>query len=343
MQLDKHGSRISTVCLCILASIAAGAALYQLADVMIPFVLALMLSMTLGPLVDAFVRVTRIPRLLSTFAVLSFCAAAAFGIGTFIAASAKELVADWPQYSDRLQAFIQDSLDRIGIEVERSRIRSWLGTGDADLPRLVTNTINALLGLIRDGAIVLIYLVFLLVGEPSTDPGDTWVAIRNGIRRYVGLKVLISLMTAVTVGGVLAWIGVEYVPLLALLVFLFNFVPNVGPPLATVLPLPLVVASNEIGTVDGVLAIAIPAGIQLTFGEFLEPKILGRQLDLHPVTILLSLIFWGTLWGVIGVFLAVPLTAAIRIVFGELEFMKPIANLMAGRMRLQLSSDEAVE
>ncbi|MEO0480795.1 MAG: AI-2E family transporter [Planctomycetota bacterium] len=337
MKIDEHGQRIRTVCLCVIASVSVGVMLYWLADVLIPFVLAVLFSVTLGPVVDWLQRTVKLPRVLATFVLLSVVAALAFFIGTFIAASGKQLLAEWPTYSERLQAFLQDRLKGFGFDVPDERIRSWLGTDKEQLPKLVSTVVNALLGLIRDGAFVLLMLVFLILGEPSGDRGDTWAAIKQGIRKYVGLKVLISLMTALAVGIVLAALHVEFVPLLVLLVFLLNFVPNVGPPIAVLMPLPLIVASTELTTTESILAIAIPAAIQLTFGEFIEPKMMGRSLDLHPVTVLLSLIFWGTLWGVIGVFLAVPVTAAVKVVFDELEFMKPMANLMAGRMRLQLS------
>ena len=78
--------------------------------------------------------------------------------------------------------------------------------------------------------------------------------------------------------------------------------------------------------------IAVTAMIQLVSGNLVEPKIMGESSDLHPVTILLALMFWGVMWGVIGMFLATPITAAIKIVFERLDQTRPIADLMAGRL-----------
>ena len=116
-----------------------------------------------------------------------------------------------------------------------------------------------------------------------------------------------------------------------LLAFLLNFIPSVGSVVATLLPLPIVLVSPEISTKVAVAAIAVPSAIQLVFGNFLEPKIMGESLDLHPATILLSLILWGTLWGVLGMILSVPITVVVKILCERFEGSRPVADLLAGR------------
>ena len=81
----------------------------------------------------------------------------------------------------------------------------------------------------------------------------------------------------------------------------------------------------------------VPGAVQMTIGNIIEPLIMGEGLDLHPVTILLALVFWGLIWGVVGMFLATPITAVFRIVLDRFETTRPIAGLLAGR----LPGDEA--
>jgi AI-2 transport protein TqsA len=76
--------------------------------------------------------------------------------------------------------------------------------------------------------------------------------------------------------------------------------------------------------------VVIPGVIHNLIGNLIEPKLMGEGLDLHPVTILLALSFWGLLWGIVGMFLATPITAAIRIVLMQFDTLRPIANLLAG-------------
>ena len=89
--------------------------------------------------------------------------------------------------------------------------------------------------------------------------------------------------------------------------------------------------SPEISTSTAVLAISIPGIIQFAIGNVLEPKIMGDSLDLHPVVILMALIFWGMLCGIVGMLLAVPLTAIMKIILEKIEITQPIANIFAGR------------
>jgi AI-2 transport protein TqsA len=116
-----------------------------------------------------------------------------------------------------------------------------------------------------------------------------------------------------------------------------NFIPNVGSIIATLLPLPLaIVQFNSLFWV--MLVLLLPGTVQITVGNFVEPKLMGEGLELHPVAILVMLVFWGLIWGVVGMLLAAPITAVLGIVLGRFETTRPIARLLAG----QLPGDERV-
>jgi AI-2 transport protein TqsA len=152
------------------------------------------------------------------------------------------------------------------------------------------------------------------------------------VQRYLVQKAAISAFTGVLVGASLTLLGVPLAMAFGLLAFLLNFVPNVGSIVATLLPLPVVIVSPDISTGTAVAAIAVPGAIQVTIGNFLEPKLMGDALDLHPVTILISLIFWGMLWGLVGALLATPITAVLKILMDRFGGSRPVAELMAGRL-----------
>jgi AI-2 transport protein TqsA len=115
------------------------------------------------------------------------------------------------------------------------------------------------------------------------------------------------------------------------LAFLLNFVPNVGPIVASLLPVPLILL-DPAGNLGWMVAvIAATSTIQLVSGNIVEPKIMGDSSDLHPVTILLALMFWGMMWGIIGMFLATPITAALKIMLERIDQTRPIAEMMSGR------------
>jgi AI-2 transport protein TqsA len=117
-----------------------------------------------------------------------------------------------------------------------------------------------------------------------------------------------------------------------LFAFLLNFIPSVGSLIATLLPLPVVLMNPEISPTIGVLAIVLPGLVQLAIGNVISPKVMGDSLELHPVTILLALMIWGTLWGLVGMLLATPITAVLKMLLERMELTRPLARLMAGHV-----------
>ena len=131
--------------------------------------------------------------------------------------------------------------------------------------------------------------------------------------------------------GVLLWLfGVPLALVFGLLAFLLNFIPNIGPIIASLLPLPLIVLHPDMSLTTMLLVIALSGGVQFISGNIVEPKIMGDSFQLHPVAILLILMFWGMIWGIVGMFLSVPITAAACILMQRFDHTRPIAQLLAG-------------
>jgi AI-2 transport protein TqsA len=107
---------------------------------------------------------------------------------------------------------------------------------------------------------------------------------------------------------------------------LLNFIPNIGPIIACLLPLPLIVLSPDLSLTAMITVIVFSSLIQFVSGNVVEPKIMGDSFELHPVAILLTLMIWGMLWGIIGMILATPVTAAMKILFDRFERTRPWPN-----------------
>ncbi|MGB7347270.1 MAG: AI-2E family transporter [Pirellulaceae bacterium] len=191
---------------------------------------------------------------------------------------------------------------------------------------------QALVNLVSTSVIVLIYVFFLLIGSPSGGHQSPVVReIDLQIRSYLSLKTVISIFTGLVFGAALHLFGVPMAFTFGVLAFLLNFVPNIGPVVASLLPVPLIILNPDAGIVWMVAAITVTCAIQGISGNLVEPKVMGNSSDLHPVTILVALMFWGMIWGVIGMFLATPITAVIKILLQRIESTRPLANIMAGR------------
>jgi AI-2 transport protein TqsA len=174
--------------------------------------------------------------------------------------------------------------------------------------------------------------VFLLVGRnPHHRRSDIYAEIETTIRGYMSTMTVLAAVTGLLVGLVLWAFGLHMAWLFGLLVFVLSFIPNVGPIIATLLPVP--VAVTQFHDPWMVLAVvAVPGAIHMAIGNFVAPKLMGRGLELHPVTVLLALAFWGLLWGVVGMVLAVPIVAMLRIVLGKFNTTRSLASLLSGRL-----------
>jgi len=157
----------------------------------------------------------------------------------------------------------------------------------------------------------------------------TFKDITEQIQRYVVTKFLISLTMGLLFGIILWLFGVEFFIIWALFAVLLNFIPNIGSVIAVIFPsIMALIQYQSFG-----YAIII-AGILIVFqnivGNLIEPKIFGNRLGLNPLVILISLLLWGYIWGIVGMFLSVPLTAVIKIVISNShnKNMRFITNLM---------------
>ncbi len=195
---------------------------------------------------------------------------------------------------------------------------------------IVTSASGTIFRLTSGVFFVCIFVIFLLVGRnPYAEHSHVYTDIVQKVRRYVGIKVAISAMTGVLVWAILSMIGLELASLFGILAFLLNFIPSIGSIIATLLPIPIAVAQFQSPWLV-ILVIAVPGAVQNILGNIIEPKLMGEGLNLHPVTILLALSFWGLLWGVVGMLLAAPITAAIRIVLMQFDMLRPIGDVLAG-------------
>lgn len=337
--------RVQTVCLLILTAIGVGGALHWLSPVMVPFALAFFLAVVLTPVVEILHRRLKLPAVLGLFAALVLGVGIFAVLGMLVSQSVDELRANEMQYVagiEELKRDVNHWAERLGfdpviatgeeraadgsmVEATRDRAEAF----PARLAReLLPGTVNALVGVLSQGILVLIFMMFLVTGRAHSGTlGD----VEQRIKGYVMTKLVVSGVTGVLVWGSLAALGVPMALVFGLFAFLLNFIPNVGSMVSTVLPLPLLLIGDFSITVV-VLGLLVPGAIQFAVGNVLEPKMLGDSMNLHPVTILLALIFWGMIWGIVGTLLATPITAVLRVLLEKSNLMRPVALVMAGRL-----------
>ncbi len=340
-QIESKGSyqqRVQTVCLVILSTIAIAGALRWLAPVLVPFVLAVFIAMGMSLMIDLQMKHLRVPRLAALLITIVVGALILAVFGLLILASVEQLTANSETYQGQIKVMLDDlakavPLKSFGIDLKADESLMSRIPGST-VRNVVLGTGTAVMGIVSQGVLVLIFVIFLLSGQVvARHPvGGMLGEAEAGIKLYIVTKVMLSVITGVLVGLTLTLLGVEMALMFGLFAFLLNFIPSVGSVISTLLPLPVVLVTPGISPAAAVMAIAIPGGIQFAVGNVIEPKIMGRSLDLHPVVILMGLIFWGMLWGIVGMLLATPMTAVVKIFLSKREATAPMARILSGRL-----------
>ncbi len=337
---EHYEQRIQTICLLILTALGITGALYLFASVLIPFVLAIFLTLCLIPAVDVQMKVLRIPRrtaILTTVAI--GCVLLILG-GLLVTKAVNQIVESKDDYEKQFRQLLVKTRGLLppewytdpndpSVDPSEPLIRVPTNT----IRQVLTDTASSIMGVISNGLLVVIFMIFMITGKGTykAPPGSLWWEVESRIKRYVLTMLFTSGTTGILVGLALTFLGVEFGWMFGFLAFLLNFIPNIGSIIAIILPLPVALIDPELGMISKILVLVIPGIIQFTIGNLLQPKMMGESLDLHPVVVLLSLIFFGTIWGIIGMFLAVPITAVVKILLQRFGYTRAIADLISGK------------
>jgi predicted PurR-regulated permease PerM len=272
--------------------------------------------------------------------------ASVFGLGQMTYSSAEELVESLPAYEQSLRRLGQETAWNVfGVEADPVgdllRTERWSAQVSGAWLQAVLGTFFGFLG---QAFVVLIYLIFLLAergglarrvvegyGESRAPRIMALVdRINASIEQYLAIKTWVSILAGLLTTAVLMLFGVPFAPLWGVLTFALNFIPYLGSQVAVLLPVALsLVYFESLWVALGLLAILLV--IQNAIGYYVEPRMAGRQLDLSPLVIILSLAFWGSLWGIVGMILAVPLVVVIKTILENIPQTRPIAMLLSNR------------
>lgn len=321
--------RVQTVCLLILAFVASGFALWELQPALVPFVLALFFAACLKPVIEFQMRYLRMPRMLAVAGAILLAAAIITLIGIPLTSSVQQM---WPSFEHEFGEFVRKA--KQSWVVERLGLNNLLPTDAGTWTVSLSAAFVQASSIASKTFLVIVFTLFILLGRPGQKrrPSGVLAEIEVRVQLYISQMVLLSAIAGILVWIVLRVLGVQLAGLFGVLAFLLNFIPTIGSIIATLLPLPVILIDSHMGLTAQVCAIAIPATIQIILGNAVQPRFLGNALDLHPIVVLISLIFWSIIWGLAGAFLAAPMTAVLRIVLERIPATRPVAELLAGRI-----------
>lgn len=324
-----------TVCLLILTTISVAVALAYTKSILIPFLLALSIAYIAAPSISWLQRHAKLPRW-AAMVTVSLCSLLLLaGLGLMVSSAVKSLVLQADVYQSKLLQFTQQIFhlaEGFGIDTSlMSKDNALQAIQKLPIFSYVQQAAGVVVKSLSDTLLVMVFVAFLLSGRSFSLPNyGIWPEVDKRIRQYLLVKISLSTVTAVLTGLILGVFGLEMASLFAMLAFILNFIPNIGPVIATLLPLPIALLQYDSATTVA-LVIALPGLVQFIVGNVSEPKLLGDSLDLHPVTQILTLMFWGLIWGIPGMLLATPITVIMKIFLENTPRGRFLAEMLAGR------------
>ncbi|HIA80310.1 MAG TPA: AI-2E family transporter [Candidatus Marinimicrobia bacterium] len=307
-------------------------------DILIPFMLSVFIAVISHPLVVSL-RARGIHTGFSILLVIFAIIAVGFGITSLLGTSLNDFTSNLPNYQKLLQdnaanffAFLEEK----GIALSGQAILERFDPGAA---MSLTSTILSGLGSVLSNALLILLMVVFMLLEGTIfnhklsqifggkkEKIDQIDSFSKTVKRYMLIKTGTSLATGIVATIWLSIIGVDYPLLWGFLTFLFNYVPTIGSIIAAVPP--TLLALIQMGFFSAFLTGIGYIVINLIVGSFLEPRFMGKGLGISTLLVILSLIFWGWVFGPIGMVLSVPLTMTIKIALSNFEKTEWISTLM---------------
>jgi predicted PurR-regulated permease PerM len=282
--------------------------------------------------------------LLSRICILAGIVLAFAVLGIVIGSSIVDLQLKLPGYQVALNRMIDQTATAIPGLGDRAR-EWWRTNTPQTLDQVVSFAQAGLLALsnfLSVFFVVMIYVLFILAERAGLRQRTVQAfrpdqvqrlheladRVNASITQYLVVKTLMSLLGGLAAWVVLAAFGVDYAGLWGLVTFLFNYIPYLGCVVATILPvlLSLVQFEDPWRTVAIVALLVLP---QAAIAYLIEPRLAGKKLDLSPFVIILALAFWGSLWGIVGMILAVPLVVTIKTILDQIHVTRPLGRMLS--------------
>ena len=309
--------------------------------VVVPFLLSVFLAMLGFPLL-MWLRRLGVPQSISIIAVVLGLVVVLVGVGAIVGGSVNAFTQALPQYQERLTLLLvsgEEQLASWGVNVSFSTVVGDL-INPGQILQFAGGLLSRLAGIVSSFLLVFLTTVFMLTeatGFPAKiraawgDAGSRMLqfsSVMTQVHHYLIIKTAISLFTG-TVLGTWVWaLGVDFPLLWGLLAFLLNYVPNIGSIMAAVPPI-LVGLIQPGGGFGLALTVAIGyVALNLVVGNVAEPRMMGARLGLSTLVVFMSLVFWGWVWGGVGMLLSVPLTMVVKILMQNSDELRWVAILL---------------
>jgi predicted PurR-regulated permease PerM len=338
MEENKVGLFSSAVLLIFLVGL-----LLRLAKpVFFPFFLAIFFYFILSPVLAALMRL-KIPKVPAVVLIIVSAFLLFYLLGVLFYNSGRAFAASLPDYAQSLNSVFSSIAEKFNLS--RFNWDPWLWSKTLDAGKVANfflRSMNQVFSFFSTFVLIFVFLVFMLSGrgklKTKVDRAFSHTRgarinqiiekIDRQVQKYLVIKTGISLLSGTLTMLVLLAFGVDFAVMFGFLTFLLNFIPSLGS--IASFGLASIFAALQYGRIFPALwMLLVLIGLDTVLSNVLEPKLMGRGLDLSPLVVLFSLFFWGWLWGIPGMILAVPLMAVIKIVCANIPSLMPVAEIMS--------------
>lgn len=308
-------------------------------SIVVPFLLAVFISIIVYPVLELMSKV-HINRFFAFIILIGICGSGLWILGNVIATALLGFSADLPIYKAKIDIFIDNLViyikDNSNIDISNN-ILSFI-----NIDKLIATTSNLIVqtgSIVTQSFLVFLLLAFILFEVQIFKDKVAYFALKNplasdiastfisNLKRYLAIKTISSIATGVIVWVFLILFDVPYAPLWAVLAFILNYIPTIGSIIAAIPAILVSLAVNDLSSTLWLTLIYLVLNIAI--GNFVEPKFLGKELGISTLVVILSLLFWGFVFGIGGMFLAVPLTMSIKIALDANPKTKSISILLS--------------
>ncbi len=312
----------------------------QMAKVLlVPFLIAAFLALiTVRPML--WLQQRRVPSFLAALMIVSAIMLLLAVVGAVVGSSIAEFTAKIPEYQAQLDAIVDGVFDFVSKHLNGDQ--SMENIGDMIDPGwamgLVATILNSLKDVLTNAFLIIFTMIFMLlevssVGTKveaafgrSAESMDGPREFLQNLGRYLGIKTIVSIATGLCAFTLTWTIGLDFPLLWAMLAFLLNYVPTIGSIIAAVPAVLLALVQLGPGAA-GATAIGF-AGINVAFGNIIEPRLMGYGVGISPLVVFIGLVFWGFVFGPVGMLLSVPLTMTLKLALESDERTRWVAILL---------------
>lgn len=325
--------------------------LVQAQFILVSLAIAIILFSLTTDAIQAICSRLKVPNWLGTFLALIGIALGLLWVSTTVVAQINEVVQTAIVYAEQAQAALPTLTNWLGPEVQE---RLLSAISNINITGYIRSLAGQASGVLSGSVLVILFVGFMfaeqlwfptkierLTGDPAQARQVRQIisSIMHRVNRYLVVKTAVSIVTALVVWMIFRVAGLGLAGPIALITFVLNFIPSVGSIIATGIAAILAFVLSGDFTVTLIITASCTA-TQFIIGNILDPMLLGQTLRLSSFGIILSLAFWGSIWGIPGMFLAVPIMVALMIVCAHIPWLRSVAVLLSREGLPDDGSDE---